>query len=68
MTLKYKPKPTIDNEYATDSPTDTRDRIEIDEYIHDMNNFINSDIYSKCTLLTSTSGLANPHSDELTGI
>ncbi|KAG4098668.1 hypothetical protein H8356DRAFT_1391325 [Neocallimastix lanati (nom. inval.)] len=61
MTLKYKPKPTIDNEYATDSPTDTRDRIEIDEYIHDMNNFINSDIYSKCTLLTSTSGLANPH-------
>ncbi|ORY24435.1 hypothetical protein LY90DRAFT_630492 [Neocallimastix californiae] len=45
MTLKYKPKPTIDNEYATDSPTDTRDRIEIDEYIHDMNNFINSDIY-----------------------
>jgi len=68
ITLKYKAKPTINNEYETESPTDTGEGIEIDEYVDDINDFINSDIYSKCTLLTSTSGLANPYSDELTGI
>jgi len=68
ITVDYTLNSNIETEkitdYVIDYPTDI---IEMEE-VGDTTENINNNIYGNCKLLASTSGLANPYSEELTGI
>jgi len=69
ITVEYTSKSNIGIEkktgYETDFPTDI---FEIYEDEEESNENFNNNLYGNCKLLASTSGLANPYSEELTGI